>query len=246
MESKPVQQVLNEFQALLENGYQEVVLTGIRLGLYRGEDGENGRINLLSLLKRMVDLEGNFRIRLSSLEVTEVTDSLIDFVKNNNKICRHFHVPMQSGSSSVLKAMNRWYNADYYRGRVKAIRDAMPDCGVTADVMVGYPTETEDEFFETYSNIQKMELSGLHVFRFSAREGTDAHKLTPLDPRIIKERAEKLSDLDKKLRINFLERFKGQERMVLPEPTGEGWTDNYIRVQMPLPQSTQGLTLWRI
>jgi threonylcarbamoyladenosine tRNA methylthiotransferase MtaB len=239
--SKPLENVLSEAQALLANGYKELVLTGIRLGLYRGVDEHGAKFSLLEMLKKLTALPGDFRIRLSSLEVTEVSDDLIDFVKNSPKMCRHFHIPMQSGDSQVLKDMRRWYNIDFYKARVAAVRAAMPDCGVTADVMVGYPTET-DEFFETTrQNIDDMNLSGLHVFRFSARASTPAAELKPLEPRIVSERAHILGALDLQLRERFYRQFEGTEREVLPEPSGEAWTDNYIRVDIPLSETGRGL-----
>jgi threonylcarbamoyladenosine tRNA methylthiotransferase MtaB len=239
--SKPFENVLAEARALLVNGYQELVLTGIRLGLYRGADQDGKKYSLLEMLRHLTALPGNFRIRLSSLEVTEVSDALIDFVKSSPKMCRHFHIPMQSGDSQVLKDMRRWYNVDFYKGRVAAVRAAMPDCGVTADVMVGYPTET-DEFFETTRrNIEEMKLSGLHVFRFSAREGTPAAELKPLDPKVVSERAHILGALDLQLRERFYRQFEGTQRQILPEPSGEAWTDNYIRVDVPLAETRMGL-----
>jgi threonylcarbamoyladenosine tRNA methylthiotransferase MtaB len=245
MWSKPVDRVLAEAQALLANGYQEIVLTGIRLGLYRGAIGE-GKIDLVELLEKLVAIPQNFRIRLSSLEVTEVTDRLIAFVSANPKICRHFHIPMQSGDSGVLKDMRRWYDAPFYRERIRAVRAAMPECGLTADVMVGYPTETDEQFWNTARLIEEMELSGLHVFRFSARETTPAASLTPLDPQIIIKRAKVLGEIDKKLRERFYRRFEGTERETLPEPNGEGWTDNYIRVEVPAERVQNGLSAQRV
>jgi threonylcarbamoyladenosine tRNA methylthiotransferase MtaB len=242
MQSKPVRHVLEEAKALLNNGYQEIVLTGIRLGLYRGENWEGGNIGLLQLLKILAVIPLPFRIRLSSLEVTEVRDPLIEFVMDNPKICRHFHIPMQSGESGVLKAMGRWYDASFYQGRVKAIRQQMPDCGITADVMVGYPTETEEQFRTTVRFVHDLELSGLHVFRFSARQGTKAAELKPLDPRVVSRRAGELGELDKNLREKFYRRFEGTSRETLPEPSGEGWTDNYIRVHVPSAQVQTGLS----
>ncbi len=246
MWSKPVDQVLTEAKALLANGYQEIVLTGIRLGLYRSKTEGGSKHDLLELLKALVAIPGKFRIRLSSLEVTEVTDKLIDYVAQEPKICRHFHIPMQSGSTPVLKAMQRWYNVDFYKERVRAVRRKLPDCGLTADVMVGYPTETPEQFEETVRNIEEMELSGLHVFRFSARETTKAAQLKPLDPRIVTERAKRLGEVDKVLRENFYRRFEGTQREVLPEPTGEAWTDNYIRVDVPLSEVKFGLSHRRV
>lgn len=238
MWSKPMVNVLAEAEALLANGYQEIVLTGIRLGLYRG--------GIVPLLEKLTAIPKNFRVRLSSLEVTEVTDELIDFVAQNPKICRHFHIPMQSGDTTVLKNMGRWYDAPYYRSRIEAVKKVLPDCGLTADVMVGYPTETDELFENTFNLIRDMELSGLHVFRFSAREGTKAAALKPLDPRIIQKRAGVLGELDKYLRERFYRRFEGTNRETLPEPSGEGWTDNYIRVEIPEPQRAKGLSDQRV
>ena len=244
--SKPADQVRREAEALLANGYQEIVLTGIRLGLYRGTDESGDRLDLGTLLERLTGLSGRFRIRLSSLEVTEVTDRLIDQVARNHKICRHFHIPLQSGDSAVLAAMRRWYDAPFYRSRVAAVRRAMPDCGITADVMVGYPTETGEQFENTYRLIEEMELSGLHVFRFSAREGTGAADHAPVDPRVQSARAHRLGALDEVLRERFYRRFADTRRPVLPEPSGEGWTDNYIRVRVPDEQISAGLSHMRV
>lgn len=242
MSSKPVEQVLKEARALLENGYQELVLTGIRLGLYHGVSADGSeKINLLGLLRELTALPHRFRVRLSSLEVTEVSDALIGFVAGNTKICRHFHIPLQSGSTSVLRAMKRWYDADKYAERISAIRGGIPDVGITADVMVGYPTESDSHFEETFKFIEDQELSGLHVFRFSAREGTDAARLTPLDPRTVAERAARLGSLDRRLRERFYWKHAGSVREVLPEPNGEGWTDNYLRVHLPPGSSDAGL-----
>jgi threonylcarbamoyladenosine tRNA methylthiotransferase MtaB len=241
MSSKPVTDVLPEFRALLDHGYQEIVLTGIRLGLYRAKDADGKAVTLLNLLRLLVALPGRFRIRLSSLEVTEVTDDLIAFVAKEPRICRHFHIPMQSGDSGVLADMRRWYDVDFYKSRVKAVRAAMPDCGVTADVMVGYPTETDERFETTRRNIEQMELSGLHVFRFSARETTPAAALTPLHPQTVIGRAAVLGALDGRLREQFYRRHEGTRREVVPEPTGDAWTDNYIRIEVSPEAVAAGL-----
>ena len=246
MTSKPVQRVVDEAKALLKNGYQEIVLTGIRLGLYSGLDSSDKKINLLGLLKILVNLDHPFRIRLSSLEVTELSDALIDFVKENRKICRHFHIPMQSGDSTVLKEMGRWYNADFYQRKVQKIRQMVPDCGITADVMVGYPKETDEQFDSTYRFIDDINLSGLHVFRFSAREGTESARLKALDPQVVTARARKLGQLDKVLRHRFYQKHRLTQREVLPEPSGEGWSDNYIRVFIPKGKESQGLSHMRV
>jgi threonylcarbamoyladenosine tRNA methylthiotransferase MtaB len=153
---------------------------------------------------------------------------------------------MQSGDSGVLADMERWYPADYYRKKIELIKKLLPDCGLTADVMVGYPTESDEQFINTKTLIQDIELSGLHVFRFSARQGTKAADHPPLDPKIIMERAHVLGELDQKLRDIFYERHRGTIRQALPEPNGEGWTDNYIRVDIPKTEISRGLAMYPV
>jgi len=230
--SKPAAHVLSEFQGLVENGYQEIVLTGIRLGLY-GDGKGRARKDLLSLLKELLRLPGRFRIRLSSLEVTEVTEPLVKLVAESSQICRHFHVPLQSGDDTVLKAMGRWYDTALFRKKADLIRKYLPDAGLTTDVMVGYPVEGDAEFLNCVKFIEDVEFSGLHVFRFSQREGTAAARLKPLDPRVLSRRGHLLGQLDQRLRRSFYRRFRGTRREILPEPSGDGWTDNYIRVTVP-------------
>ncbi|MCB4756007.1 MAG: tRNA (N(6)-L-threonylcarbamoyladenosine(37)-C(2))-methylthiotransferase MtaB [Elusimicrobia bacterium] len=246
MWSKPVDRVIGEVEALVGNGYQEIVLTGIRLGLYRGERNRGGTVDLLGLLKLLAAIPLTFRIRLSSLEVTEVSDALVAFVKETPKICRHFHIPLQSGDDGVLKDMARWYDTTLYRERVDKIRAFLPDCGLTTDVMAGYPTETDDGFERSFQFVAEMGFSGLHVFRFSARGGTPSAALKPLSPRVVEQRAKAFAELDKKFRERFYQVFKGTRREVLPEPSGEGWTDNYIRVQLPPGRLAAGLSQERV
>jgi len=248
--SKPADEVLAEAMTLIRNGYQEIVLTGIRLGLYHGVENADGLkpglINLVGLLGKLVALPGEFRLRLSSLEVTEISDEMLDFVSRNSKICRHFHVPLQAGSSGVLKAMNRWYDLDFFKGKVNRIREAIPDCGLTTDVMAGFPTETENQFQEGLNNIEEMDFSGMHIFRFSGREGTKAASLKALPPQTVQARAKALAQVDEKLRRMFYNRFEGTIRETLCEPTGEGWTDNYIRVEIPKDLVKTGLLHTRV
>ena len=226
--SKPLAQVVTEARQLLEEGYQEIVLTGIRLGQYRSQ-----RTNLVGLLEFLIGLPRKFRIRLSSIEVTEISDELIRLMSETNRICRHLHIPMQSGTDVVLKGMGRWYKSRDYSDTVRRLRSAMPDIGLTADVMVGFPLETDELFLETARFIEELELSGLHVFPFSARPGTKAAKLPPLPEGVVARRSRILRTLDAALRRKFLSRFEGAIREVLVETSGEGWTDNYIRVSAP-------------
>lgn len=230
--NKPVNQVVKEVSALVDEGHGEVVFTGIRLGLYHAaEDGEN--VKLDGLMQRLVEIPKDFRVRLSSLEVTEVPDEIILLATQSEKICRHFHIPMQSADDDVLKAMGRWYRFAQYEERVNFIRKHLPDCAITADVMVGYPAETEAMFANTLRRIEALELTGLHVFRYSQRPGTEAAKLPPLPPEVIRDRAARLIALSEKMEHKFRNRFIGTRRTAIAEPSGDGWTDNYIRVKVP-------------
>lgn len=228
---KPSEEVLREARELVETGHEEIVLTGIRLGLYRSRKGTS--LNLTGLLRELLKLPGRFRIRLSSIEVTEVSEELIRLVEREPRLCRHFHIPLQSGADPVLKAMGRWYKAKDYAERIGLIRSRLPDAGLTADVMVGFPAETDALFYETAGFIEDLELSGLHVFPFSRREGTKAAELDPLSPATVERRSRLLRKLDRTLRERFFRRFAGTLRETLVEPSGEGWTDNYIRVLAP-------------
>lgn len=233
--SKPVDQVLQEVSSLVAEGHGEIVFTGIRLGLYRGDK----KVSLTDLLKEIIRIPADFRVRLSSLEVTEVPDELVELTASTDKICRHFHIPLQSADDGVLKAMGRWYDSAKYMDRIASIKARMPDCGLTADVLVGFPAETEDAFQNTYDRIEKMELTGLHAFPFSSRPGTEAAALPPLHHDVVKKRIHRLIALGETLKARHRARHAGQTRPVLAEPEGEGWTDNYIRVPVP-PEATPG------
>jgi threonylcarbamoyladenosine tRNA methylthiotransferase MtaB len=226
--SKPADQVLAEVRTLVEGGHGEIVFTGIRLGLYRA-----GRVSLTELLRRVVDIPGAFRIRLSSLEVTEIPDALIDLAASTDKICRHFHIPLQSADDGVLKDMGRWYRFADYQDRVHRLRAVLPDVGVTADVLTAFPTESESAFAATYEKIASLALSGLHVFPFSSRPGTAASALPPLPPATVRARSRRLVALGETLKAAFRARFVGTRRVALAEGNGEGWTDNYVRVSVP-------------
>jgi threonylcarbamoyladenosine tRNA methylthiotransferase MtaB len=149
-------------------------------------------------------------------------------------VCRHFHLPLQSGDDAVLKRMGRWYDSKFYAETVARIREALPDAGVTADVIVGFPGETEERFENTRALIEK-NLNGLHVFPYSSRPGTPSARLRDaVTPSEIGRRVQALRDLDARLRKSFQARFAGSERSVLAELDG-GFTDNGIRVPLPLP-----------
>jgi threonylcarbamoyladenosine tRNA methylthiotransferase MtaB len=227
--SKPVDQVLKEVSCLVAEGHGEIVFTGIRLGLYRGDK----KVPLADLLKKVTELPGDFRVRLSSLEVTEVNDELLEFAASTDKVCRHFHIPMQSADDGVLKAMGRWYPYAKYAERIGFIKRLMPDAGLTADVLTGFPAEDEAAYLTTFRRIEEMGLTGLHAFPFSQRPGTEAAALEPLPHDVVKDRTLRLIALGDSLKASHRARHAGTVRRVLAEPEGEGWTDNYIRVPLP-------------
>ncbi|MGQ0644643.1 MAG: MiaB/RimO family radical SAM methylthiotransferase [Elusimicrobiota bacterium] len=236
--NKPVAQAVKEVRALAAEGHGEIVFTGIRLGLYQGEH-EGRKLGLAGLLKILTEAPERFRVRLSSLEVTEIPDEILELAAASPKICRHFHIPLQSADDGVLKDMGRWYAFARYEERVRTIQKLLPDCAVTADVMVGFPTETEEAFQRTHDRIAALGLAGLHVFRYSSRPGTAAAERPPLEPDVVKDRAARLLALSDRLSADFRRRFAGARREAVAEPSGEGWTDNYIRVRVP-PEARPG------
>ncbi|MBN1622600.1 MAG: MiaB/RimO family radical SAM methylthiotransferase [Endomicrobiales bacterium] len=223
--SRPEEEVVNEVKNLLKQGYREVVLTGVHLGNY-----EYGLVNIL---EKIIGLNDDFRIRLSSIDVGGVTDELLGLMKSNPaKICAHLHIPLQSGSNDILKKMKRTYNSEFYQKAVEKVYASLPDAGVTTDVMVGFPGETDKDFDLTYNLINRLKLTRLHVFRFSPRPGTLAAGFDNRVPEnIIKERSNKLKALDKKLQETFWRRFIGKSRLVVMEGKSKtAITDNYIRI----------------
>jgi threonylcarbamoyladenosine tRNA methylthiotransferase MtaB len=234
--SKPVEDVVREVASLSGQGYGEIVLTGIRLGLYRGAAGpdvSDGTLGLKGLLERIVRIPGRFRIRLSSLEVTEATDDLLELTAATDKICRHFHIPLQSADDGVLRDMGRWYDFARYAERIASIKSRLPDAGLTTDVLTGFPTETEEAFETTLRRVEELGFTGLHVFPFSPRPGTPAAALKVLPPEVLRRRVRRLISLGEHLKDAHKARHQGTTREVLIEPDNEGWTDNYIRVKTP-------------
>jgi threonylcarbamoyladenosine tRNA methylthiotransferase MtaB len=225
------------------------VLTGIRLGRY-GISSSGGRVGhhkggLVPLLKDILKVRGDFRIRLSSLEITEVDDELLRLAASDDKICPNLHLPLQSGDDAVLKRMGRWYSSGFYCETVGKVRDLLPDAGVTADVIVGFPGETDLNFANTVRVIEST-VNGLHVFPYSPRPGTAAVRLKEkTDGKLSKERARILLQMDRGLRRTFQNRFAGKKRMVLAESDG-GFTDNGIRVPVPKSAREGALVLVKI
>lgn len=235
--------VLKQIEELIMAGYQEIVLTGVCLGSY-GRDLENG-INLAKLLKKAEKIEGLERLRLSSIEPVEISDELIETMTLSSKICHHLHIPLQSGDNQILRWMNRKYDSGFYRGLINKLRKGIPDIGIGADVMVGFPGETEERFENTKRLIEELSLTYLHVFNFSKREGTAAFKMKEQVPgEIKKERSRVLRDLGRLKSQRFKESFLGKRLEVLIESTRDkdtnllkGFTSNYIKVFLDGPDT---------
>ncbi|MDI6828598.1 MAG: tRNA (N(6)-L-threonylcarbamoyladenosine(37)-C(2))-methylthiotransferase MtaB [Armatimonadota bacterium] len=228
---KPSSEVYDEFVQLANRGYKEVVLTGIRLGCYK--DGET---NLVGLLNALVKVPGIERIRLSSIEMTDIPAGLLEMMADSKKICRHLHVPLQSGNNAVLRRMNRPYTAEEFERFVEEARRRVPDIAITTDIMVGFPGETVEEFEETYRFAERIEFSRAHIFRFSPRQGTAAAMMAnDVSPAEKKRRSELLMELATVHAEKFAKRFINKKMAVLVEgdkggSLRSGFTDNYIRV----------------
>ena len=243
LRSRPLGDVNNQFSRLAENGYLEVVLTGIHLMSY-GKDFGDG-INLLNAIAQADDFPAIRRIRLGSLEPQMLTDDFVNTLANNPKICRQFHLSLQSGSAGVLRRMGRRYTPEEYSACVNRLRLAMPGCAITTDIIVGFPGETEAEFDETLSFAEETALCRIHVFPYSRREGTPAASMPFQLSRAIKaQRARRLSDLARKLEQNYLNSMVGSAQEVLFEEaqdgTVEGYTSTYARVRAPGGQEYTG------
>lgn len=228
--SKDFSLVLREVEHLANNGYKEIVLTGIDTGGYES----NGK-DLTDLIHEMSKVKGIERIRQSSIEITQINDKFIEELKNNNKICDHIHIPLQSGSDSILKLMNRKYDLKYFFDKIDMIRSVRPDISITTDVIVGFPGETEEMFLETMQTCKKINFSKIHAFPYSERKGTKASMMDGKVPESVKhERVKKLLELSDSLEKSYYDKFKGKKLDVLIEEVSEfgskGHTSNYLMV----------------
>lgn len=228
--SKDFSLVLREVEHLANNGYKEIVLTGIDTGGYES----NGK-DLTDLIHEMSKINGIERIRQSSIEITQINEKFINELKNNNKICDHIHIPLQSGSDSILKLMNRKYDLKYFFDKIDMIRSVRPDISITTDVIVGFPGETEEMFLETMQTCKKVNFSKIHAFPYSERKGTKASMMDGKVPESVKhERVKKLLELSDSLEKSYYDKFKGKKLDVLIEEVSEsgskGHTSNYLMV----------------
>lgn len=242
--SRDKDEVIEEISTLVDNGYKEIVLTGIHTAHY-GLD--NNGTTFSELVEEICKIPGLYRLRISSIEESEIDDKFIELLKKYPCIADHLHMPLQSGSKTVLKRMCRKYNVDDFINKVNRIREVRPNIAITTDVIVGFPGETEEEFIETYNFIKKVNFAELHVFPFSAREGTKAYDLPDqVLPQIKAQRVDKLIELSNSLQSKYIEKFKGQELEVILEERNKktgllgGFTSNYIKLEEDLPDEFIG------
>ena len=231
--SKNPELVIEEVNNLIKNGHKEVVLTGIHTGHY----GADINYDFAHLLKRLVKIKGLERLRISSIEITEITEDVLDVLKNNSNLVSHLHVPLQSGSDTILKLMNRKYDKQYFIDKIEKLRSIRKDISITTDVIVGFPSETDELFNETIDTIKKIGFSKIHVFPFSLRKNTKAESIpNHVDDVTKKKRVKELVNLSLELENNYMNKFIGKNVVLLPEIYKEGYlighTDNYLKVRV--------------
>lgn len=230
--SKNIDVAYEEIKSLVDSGYQEIVLTGIHTGSYgTGED-----FDIVDLIRRISILEKLKRIRISSIEITELNDKFLNELKNNSKICNHLHVPIQSGSDRILKLMNRKYTIEEFVDKINKIRTIRPNMNFTTDLIVGFPTETDEDFEETIKNLNLIRFSKIHTFPYSIRNNTPAATMKQVNDSIKKERVHKILELSNKLENEYYNKFLNKEMPCLIEETKDdisiGHTDNYIKIEV--------------
>jgi threonylcarbamoyladenosine tRNA methylthiotransferase MtaB len=248
MRSRDPKEVIHQAQQLVDAGYKEIVLTGIHTGGY-GEDMKD--YNFAKLLRDLeAQVKGLKRLRISSIEASQITDEVIEVIDQSNVIVRHLHIPIQSGSNTVLKRMRRKYTMEFFAERLSRLKEALPGLAVTSDVIVGFPGETEEEFMETYQFIKDHQFSELHVFPYSKRTGTPAARMEDqVDEEVKNERVHRLISLSDQLAKEYASNFEGEVLEVIPEERYKedpdsglfvGFTDNYLKVVFPASEEMIG------
>ena len=230
--SKNFEKIIEEAKKLVETNHKEIVLTGIHTGSYsyKGKD-------LVDVITELSKIDGLERIRLSSVEITELNTKFMDMLKNNTKFCNHLHIPLQAGSDEVLKMMNRKYDINYFYKKLEEIRSIRPDISISTDIIVGFPEETEEMFNKTLENAHNLQFSKIHVFPYSKRNGTVASRMPEVSSKEKTERVHKLLELSNNLEKEYNNKFVGKDVDVLVEEIKDGLsighTSNYIKVEIP-------------
>ena len=231
--SKDKNEVISEIASLVNNGYKEIVLTGIHTGNYGSDLG----IKFSSLLGEILEIPNLERLRISSIEITELDDEFFRLL-SNPILCNHLHIPLQNGSDRILNLMNRKYTKEEFYEIVKRIRSVREDISLTTDVIVGFPGETDDDFNENVDFIRKVGFSKVHVFPYSKRDGTKASRMdNQIDPNTKKKRTKQLLDVSLELESNYYNSFIGKDEKVLIEKVEDGYsyghTTNYLYLKIP-------------
>ena len=224
--NKDLNDAINEINTLVNNGFKEIVLTGIHTGSYP---------ELVKLIQEISKNDKLERIRISSIEATEINDEFLKELKNNNKICNHMHIPVQAACDNTLKKMNRKYDMNKFKEIINKIREVRPDINITTDLIVGFPTETKEDFLESYNNANEIKFGKIHVFPYSKRDGTVAAKMKSIvTDAEKKERTHKMITLSNELENEYYNKFIDKTLIVLVEEVFDkyctGHTDNYIKV----------------
>lgn len=232
--SKEMTKALQETEELVSHGHQEIVLTGIHTGSY----GYEYDYDLTDLIHEMSKLEGLKRIRISSIEITELTEKFLKEFEKNPKICSHLHIPLQAGSNEILKKMNRKYDLAYFENKCKTLRAIRPNISITTDIIVGHPYETRELFEETLAFAKRIQFSKIHAFPYSKRENTPAAQMDyQVDETEKKKRNQELLKISSNLETAYAKQFIGKKVEVLIEETKEnasfGHTDNYLYIKIP-------------
>lgn len=228
---KEFSKVIEEVNELVSFGHKEIVLTGIHTGSY----GRGLKYDLTDLIQELIKINDLKRIRISSIEITEISDKFINLLKNNNKVCHHLHIPLQSGCDKILKLMNRKYSKEEYKNIIDKIREHIPDINITTDIIVGFPNETDSDFEETIKFAKEMLFGKIHVFPYSIRNKTIASKMDNQVPNNIKkERSRKLIEISNELECLYYNKFINKTLNILIEEVNDnkvnGFSSNYIKV----------------
>ena len=235
MRSRKLENIIEETKYLISKGYKEIILTGIHVGGYGRDTNE---CSFSELVEQLSNLEGLYSLRISSIEASEIDSRLIELIKNRANIAKHLHIPLQAGSNEILKRMNRKYSAEEFIEKIKTIRKEIPDVGITTDIIVGFPGETEDNFLDTIK-VAKECFDQIHVFPYSAREGTPAAKFpNQISPQVKNDRVARLMNVSNELHNAFKNKMIGKEMKTLIEKYDEindinyGKLTNYVEMEI--------------
>lgn len=234
--SKDPKTVIKEITSLVENGYKEIILTGIHTGKY----GKDINYTFEQLLKEIIKIKNLYRIRISSIEINELTDPILNLIKDNKIIAKHLHIPLQSGSDKILKLMDRKYDLKFYKDRIEKIRKMIKDVSITTDLIVGFPNEDEKDMEDTLKFLKEIKFTKIHTFPYSKREGTKAASMeNQIDETIKRKRVKTVLELSDQLEQDFYQSKLNKTEELIIEQTKDGksygYTSNYIKVEINSP-----------